>query len=86
MLKKLILACAVLVTGLGLLRAPDALAAAATEQKATESVEIAAPPDKVWAIIGNFSDLTWHPAIKSSNATTATRSARCARSISAARS
>jgi hypothetical protein len=34
-----------------------------TRQKATETVEINAPPDKVWAIIGNFQDMSWHPAV-----------------------
>ena len=43
--------------------------AAAPELKVSESVEIAAPPDKVWAVIKNFKDLTWHPAIKASDAT-----------------
>lgn len=28
-----------------------------------ESVEIAAPADKVWARVGNFDDMSWHPAI-----------------------
>jgi len=43
--------------------------AATPELKASETVEIAAPPAKVWAVIRKFSDLTWHPAIKSSTAT-----------------
>lgn len=31
----------------------------------TESVEIKAPADKVWATVGNFGDLgAWHPAVK----------------------
>ena len=34
-----------------------------TRQKATETVEINAPADKVWAVIGNFQDMSWHPAI-----------------------
>ena len=34
-----------------------------TRQKATETVEISAPADKVWAIIGNFQDMSWHPAV-----------------------
>ena len=29
----------------------------------TETVEINAPADKVWAVIGNFQDMSWHPAI-----------------------
>ncbi|MEI9984049.1 MAG: SRPBCC family protein [Aliidongia sp.] len=43
--------------------------AAPHELKVSESVEIAAPPAKVWAIIKNFEDLTWHPAVKASSAT-----------------
>src|SRR5512141_1070588 len=34
-----------------------------SRQKVTETVEINAPPDKVWAVIGNFQDMSWHPAI-----------------------
>ncbi|MEM7238482.1 MAG: SRPBCC family protein, partial [Pseudomonadota bacterium] len=34
-----------------------------TRQKITETVEIAAPPEKVWSVIGNFQDMSWHPAI-----------------------
>ncbi len=29
----------------------------------TETVEINASPDKVWKVIGNFQDMSWHPAI-----------------------
>jgi carbon monoxide dehydrogenase subunit G len=43
--------------------------AAAPELKVSQSVTIAASPDKVWAIIKNFGDLTWHPAVKASPAT-----------------
>lgn len=34
-----------------------------TRQKVTETVEINAPADKVWAVIGNFQDMSWHPAV-----------------------
>ena len=34
-----------------------------TRQKVTETVEINAPPDKVWEVIGNFQDMSWHPAV-----------------------
>ncbi|MGQ0456568.1 MAG: SRPBCC family protein [Hyphomicrobium sp.] len=33
-----------------------------TRQKVTETIEINAAPDKVWAVIGNFQDMGWHPA------------------------
>ncbi len=28
-----------------------------------ESVEINSPADKVWSIVGNYGDMSWHPAI-----------------------
>jgi hypothetical protein len=34
-----------------------------TRQKVTETVEINAPADKVWAVLGKFQDMSWHPAI-----------------------
>jgi hypothetical protein len=34
-----------------------------SRQKVTETVEINAPPDKVWQTIGNFQDMSWHPAV-----------------------
>ena len=35
-----------------------------TRQKLTETVEINAPAEKVWAVIGNFQDMSWHPAVE----------------------
>lgn len=37
-----------------------------TRQKVTETIEINAPAEKVWAVIGNFQDMSWHPAVASS--------------------
>lgn len=34
-----------------------------TRQKASEAVDIAAPPAKVWAAIGRFHDLAWFPLV-----------------------
>jgi hypothetical protein len=34
-----------------------------TRQKVSEKVEIDAAPDKVWAVIGNFQDMSWHPSV-----------------------
>jgi Polyketide cyclase / dehydrase and lipid transport len=34
-----------------------------TRQKVVQSIEINAPADKVWAVLGNFQDMGWHPAI-----------------------
>ena len=40
-----------------------------TRQKTVEQVTIAAPPEKVWALVGNFEALKdWHPDIASSTA------------------
>lgn len=33
-----------------------------SRQKVDESIEINAPADKVWAVVGNFQDMSWHPA------------------------
>ena len=41
-----------------------ALAHGPSRQKVVQSVEINAAPDKVWAAIGNFQDMGWHPAIE----------------------
>jgi hypothetical protein len=40
-----------------------ALAHGATPQKLVETIEIAAPPAKVWAIVGNFQDMGWLPGV-----------------------
>lgn len=40
-----------------------------SRQKVVQSVEINAAPDKVWAAIGNFQDMGWHPAIEKSTGT-----------------
>jgi hypothetical protein len=42
-----------------------ALAHGPTRQKVTLSVELAADPAEVWAAIGNFQDMSWHPAVVS---------------------
>ena len=34
-----------------------------SRQKVSETVEINASPDKVWKVIGNFQDMSWHPAV-----------------------
>ncbi|ARE39091.1 XoxI [Rhodovulum sp. P5] len=40
-----------------------ALAHGPTRQKVTVTREVAADPATVWAAIGDFQDMTWHPAI-----------------------
>jgi hypothetical protein len=34
-----------------------------TRQKVVLSVDVAAAPEVVWAAIGNFQDMSWHPAV-----------------------
>ncbi|WP_298976712.1 SRPBCC family protein [uncultured Roseobacter sp.] len=34
-----------------------------TRQKVTLTTEVAADPAEVWAAIGNFQDMSWHPAV-----------------------
>lgn len=64
MFKHLALAVAVL----GLMPAA-ALAHGPSRQKVSETIEINASPDKVWAVIGNFQDMSWHPAIAKTEGT-----------------
>lgn len=56
-----LLAMSVLVLG-GLPTGVDAHGP--TRQKLTKSIEINAPADKVWKVIANFQDMSWHPAIE----------------------
>lgn len=60
-----------IITGLALAGLSLGLAhAAPAPQSVEESVNVAAPPARVWAIVQNFNDMSWVPPIK---ATTATR-------------
>lgn len=34
-----------------------------TRQKITLTAEVAASPEEVWSVIGNFQDMSWHPAV-----------------------
>ncbi len=40
-----------------------------TRRKVEESVTIAAAPDKVWKVMGNFQDVSWLPGVKSTTGT-----------------
>ena len=42
------------------------LAHGPTRQKVTLTAEVATDPAQVWAVIGNFQDMSWHPAVHSS--------------------
>lgn len=64
--------------GLPLISATGSQAHGPTRQKVTVTREVAASPADVWAVVGNFQDMSWHPAVYSStgeggNAIDATR-------------
>ncbi len=40
-----------------------------SRQKVDETIEINAPADKVWAVVGNFQDMSWHPAFAKTEGT-----------------
>ncbi len=40
-----------------------------TRKKVEETVEIAAAPDKVWKVMGDFQDMSWVPGVKSTTGT-----------------
>ncbi|ARN83622.1 hypothetical protein B1812_12735 [Methylocystis bryophila] len=44
------------------------IAHGATPQKVVETIEIAAPPEKVWAVVGDFADVSWRPEIERAEA------------------
>jgi hypothetical protein len=48
---------------LGALASSATLAHGPTRQEVTETIEINAPAAKVWAVVGNFYDLGWLPAV-----------------------
>ena len=64
---------AVVVAALSLLSAAfvsaPAFAHGPSRQKVVEKIEIDAPADKVWAIVGNFQDLSWVPGVAKTEGT-----------------
>lgn len=59
-----------ILTGLTLALLPSLAAAhGPTRQKVTLSIDVAAAPEDVWAVIGNFDDMSWHPAVFSTDGT-----------------
>jgi carbon monoxide dehydrogenase subunit G len=52
---------AVALTALAI--AGTAFAHGPTRQKVGETIEINAPPARVWAVIGNFQDMSWLPPV-----------------------
>ncbi|MEO1138399.1 MAG: SRPBCC family protein [Pseudomonadota bacterium] len=55
----------VALTALPLLTPIVANAHGPTRQKVTVTADIPASPEEVWAVIGNFQDMSWHPAVHS---------------------
>jgi hypothetical protein len=49
--------------------ATPALAHGPSRQKVSVDQTIAAPPEAVWAVIGNFQDMGWHPAVTKTEGT-----------------
>jgi hypothetical protein len=47
---------------------PAAAAGGPTRLQVHETVEIAAPPPAVWAHVGRFADIGWHPGVFSTEA------------------
>lgn len=76
MLLRLTAALSLLLTSL--LLATSSQAHGPTRQKFALTTEVPAAPADVWAVIGNFQDMNWHPAVHSTtgeggNAKDATR-------------
>lgn len=53
--------------GLGLIAGP-AQAHGPSRQKTQAEITLNADPDTVWAAIGNFGDMSWHPAVTATTA------------------
>ncbi len=51
------------------LAAGVALACGPSRQKAADQIEINAPADRVWAAIGDYRDMSWHPSIAKADVT-----------------
>jgi mxaD protein len=61
------LRCFLLILALAGLPALPVAAHGPTPQKVEERIEIAAPPDKVWAVAKEFANIgDWHPALEKS--------------------
>ncbi|MGY9047092.1 hypothetical protein P775_04735 [Puniceibacterium antarcticum] len=52
-----------LLVVLGLILPGMAFAHGPSRQKVTVTAEVAADPAEVWSVIGNFHDMSWHPAV-----------------------
>ncbi|MEO9777827.1 MAG: SRPBCC family protein [Sedimentitalea sp.] len=52
-----------LIVMIGVMIPAMVLAHGPTRQKITLTTDVAASPAKVWEVIGNFQDMSWHPAV-----------------------
>jgi hypothetical protein len=59
--RRAVVVAALSLVSAGLATAP-AIAHGPSRQKVAEKIEINAPADKVWEVVGNFQDMSWHPA------------------------
>ncbi|TPE48512.1 SRPBCC family protein [Amaricoccus solimangrovi] len=60
----------VAIAALAVALAPVAASAhGPVRQKVEETIDIAAPPETVWARVGNFDDMSWLPGVVSTEAT-----------------
>ncbi len=66
--RRAVVAAALSLVSVGLASAP-AFAHGPSRQKVVEKIEIDAPADKVWAIVGNFQDMSWHPGVAKTEGT-----------------
>ncbi len=58
-----------LLLGLVTLAPMTADAHGPSRQKVTLEIKLDATPEEVWAVIGNFQDMSWHPAVAASTGT-----------------
>lgn len=55
--------CVALAAGLAAALAVPAAAHGPSRQKARAEITLAASPDEVWAVVGNFADMSWYPGV-----------------------
>lgn len=66
--RRAVVVAALSLVSAGLATAP-AFAHGPSRQKVAEKIEIDAPADKVWAIVGNFQDMSWLPPVAKTEGT-----------------
>jgi hypothetical protein len=72
---------AVALAGAVALSATAAFAHGPTRQKVTETIEINAPAEKVWAVVGNFQDGGWIPVVEKTTGTDGNTPGKAARTL-----